>query len=179
METDPNSLRHLFHGVVTECYKIHVGLDDHELTNYIAEVLTEFSNVDRLYRMRDAEGHAVEDIAAMLFASDPVLGSAPSFQAEREIRKHIGDYALFHAGMYPEVVSSGAYGDGQRFLEMVQAGKGSYYVVSQFNVFEYAAVAPLFQRLADSFELCVRGLNRVREELERLSVPNQAQMTMM
>ena len=42
----------------------------------------------------------------MVQASDPVNGSAQSFDAERAVRKHIGDYALFVAGMYPEAMAS-------------------------------------------------------------------------
>jgi hypothetical protein len=57
---------------------------------------------------------------------------------------------------------------------MVQAGKDSYYVVSQFNVFEFAAEAPLFERLAANFESCVYGLNKVRRELERLHIQRGA-----
>ncbi|WP_213807408.1 hypothetical protein [Granulicella sp. dw_53] len=170
METEPYSLRQLFHEVVAECYVKHAGMDDGEVTSYVADLLTDFSNADRLYRLRDAQGRPLEDMATMLLASDPVLGSAPSFEAEREIRKHIGDYTLFHTGMYPELLNSWPHQDGQRYLEMVQAGKDSYYVVSQFNVFEYAVEAPLFERLAESFELCIYGLNKVRGELERLHV---------
>ncbi len=35
-------------------------------------------------------------------AADPVNGTAASFDAERAMRKYIGDYALFVGGMYPE-----------------------------------------------------------------------------
>jgi hypothetical protein len=55
---------------------------------------------------------------------------------------------------------------------MVRAGKESYWIVSQFNVFEYAQEAPLFEKLADSFEGCVYGLTKVRGEMEkRMALP--------
>jgi hypothetical protein len=50
---------------------------------------------------------------------------------------------------------------------MVQAGKESYYIVSQFDLFEYAQEAPFFGRLSGSFEACIYGLNMVRGELDR------------
>jgi hypothetical protein len=40
-------------------------------------------------------------------------------------------------------------------------------VVASFDQFEFRAEAPLFRKLAESFELCVYGLNRVKEDLER------------
>ena len=48
-----------------------------------------------------------EELDAMMLASDPVNGTAPSFDAERAMRKYIGDYALFVAGMVPEAIDSG------------------------------------------------------------------------
>jgi hypothetical protein len=44
----------------------------------------------------------------------------------------------------------------------------SYGVVSAFDQFEYCQVAPLFRRMAESFEYCVYGLNRVKSGLEAL-----------
>jgi len=49
--------------------------------------------------------------------------------------------------------------------ELIQAGKESYFIVSQFNLFEYEQEAPLFARLSDRFERCILGLTLVREEL--------------
>jgi hypothetical protein len=94
-------------------------------------------------------------------------GGHSSFGEERERRKYIGDYTLFFAGMYPE--STHRWGQLQRdsFFEMVQAGKESYYIVSQFDLFEYAQEAPFFARLSGSFEACIYGLNMVRGELDR------------
>jgi hypothetical protein len=140
MVPEQHSLRQLFHSVVADCLFTHVGMDDQEVTGYIADMLTNFTDLDRLNRVRDPKGRPLESVASMLLATDPVYGSAPSFDAEREIRKQIGDYALFHTGLYPELMPGPRCG-GQRYLEMAQAGKDSYYVVSQFNVFEFAAEA--------------------------------------
>ncbi|HEY0757775.1 MAG TPA: hypothetical protein VGD59_00815 [Acidisarcina sp.] len=163
MDTESYSLRQIFHDLVSECYAEHVGMRDSEVSSYVADLLTDFSKSDRLYRLRDGGGRPLDQVDAMLAASDPVHGTAPSFDTERQIRKHIGDYALFLTGMYPESVRR----EEESFFHLVQAGKESYYVVSQFNVFEYAAEAPLFGRLADSFESCIYGLQKVRGELER------------
>jgi hypothetical protein len=163
-----HSLRHLFHEVVAECYDSRVGLRDAEISSYVADLLTDFCRAENIYRIRDAAGNPVREVGEMLLASDPVNGTASSFVEEREFRKHIGDYTLFFTGMYPESMS--CWGDGQResFLEMVQAGKESYYIVSQFDLFEYKQEAPFFARLSGSFEACIYGLNMVRGELDRL-----------
>lgn len=86
------------------------------------------------------------------------------------MRKHIGDYTLFLSGMFPEYVASLPH-RGLRLesvVDYVKAGKESYRIVSSFDQFEYRAEAPLFRRLADSFELCVFGLNMVSQQIEQL-----------
>lgn len=176
MFSEAQSLRQLFHKIVSDCYSRYTGLRDAELTSYVADILSDFADVDRLYGLRDEQGTPIEEVSRMLEASDPVYGTAPSFIAERAIRKHIGDYSLFHAGMYPEIFRSPNHAEGELYQEIVQAGRSSYYVVSQFNVFEYAPEAALFERLAENFELCVYGLNKVRCEFDRLCLRSAAEM---
>lgn len=183
MISQDHELRQFFHNVVAECYCEHVGISDREVTSYIADLLTDFCTSDSLYPIRDGEGRPVKEVAEMLLASDPVHGSAPSFDAEREIRKHIGDYALFCTGMYPESVHKWRENENANLYDMIRAGKESYYIVSTFDLFEYAAEASLFGRLSESFESCMFGLNQVRCEMERkLSgriPPNGAQKFLM
>ena len=59
----------------------------------------------------------------------------------------------------------------ESFIDWMKAGKESYYIVSKFEHFEYAKVAPLFANLSRNFEQCVYGLNRVKNELEEMQHP--------
>ena len=142
---------------------------DHEVSAYVADLLIDFVHVDHLYRIRDARGKRLEEVGEMLVESNPLLG-ASSFERERAVRKHIGDLTLFLMGMFPEYVATlprrGLRLDS--LIDYVKAGKESYRVVAAFDQFEYRHVAPLFLRLADEFEFCVHGLNRVRSDLEAL-----------
>ena len=65
-----------------------------------------FPKPTALFKGRDAAGHPKEELDAMMLAADPVHGTAPSFDAERAMRKYIGDYALFVAGMVPEAIDA-------------------------------------------------------------------------
>ncbi|MGD0730086.1 MAG: hypothetical protein ABR956_02400 [Terracidiphilus sp.] len=167
MQAQAHPLEPFFQQMVRNSYEGKLGLNDPDVTAYVARLLCEFAESDKLYKVRDEEGRPVEELTEMMVAADPVHGSAPSFDAERAVRKHIGDYSLFVAGMYPE-----AMGSSRRLRrrhpslgELIQAGKESYYIVSQFNLFEYEQEAPLFARLSDRFERCILGLTLVREEL--------------
>lgn len=167
MQAQTHPLEPFFQQAVRNSYEGKLGLNDSDVTEYVARLLCEFSESDKLYKVRDEVGRPIEELTEMVQAADPVHGSAPSFDAERALRKHIGDYALFVAGMYPE-----AMGSDRRMRrhqpslgELIHAGKESYYIVSQFNLFEYEKEAPLFARLSDRFERCILGLTLVREEL--------------
>ena len=59
----------------------------------------------------------------------------------------------------------------ENFVDFVKAGKESYYIVSKFDQFEYARLAPLFAKLSKDFESCVYGLNLVKGDLEEMQHP--------
>lgn len=165
MQSHP--LESFFTQAVRNSYEGMLGLNDPGVTGYVARLLCEFSQASNLYKVRDAAGHPLDELDALLEAADPVHGSAPSFDAERAVRKHIGDYALFVSGMYPEALRGRHRSTPASLDELVRTGKQSYYIVSQFNLFEYEQEAPLFARLSDWFERCILGLTLVRNDLQR------------
>jgi hypothetical protein len=157
-----DSLRRFF----AQMIRRHVA-GDPMVADYISGLLAEFAHVDSLYRIRNSKGRRLEDVGEMLLESNPLL-EARSFDRERQVRKHIGDYTLFLSGVFPEYVAAlprrGLRLDSM--IDYVRAGKESYRVVAAFDVFEYRHEAPLFRKLADSFEFCVYGLNQMKRELE-------------
>ena len=157
-------LRRLFAGLVAKQLP-----GDREVAEYVTNLLLDFVHADHMYRIRNARGKRLDEVGEMLIESNPLLEAA-SFEREREVRKHIGDYTLFLTGMFPEYVATlprrGLRLDS--LIDYVKAGKESYRIVASFDQFEYRRVAPLFRRLAEQFEYCVYGLNRVKDDLEML-----------
>src|SRR5258705_8337928 len=173
MTSEAHPLQQLFVELVGRHYAEEIGIRDPQVISYVAHLLSEFCDAEQLYKIRSTAGKPLGDVGEMLLESDPVYGPAPSFDRERQVRKHIGDFTLFFAGMFPERVNQ--YRLRRQRLEglvdWMKAGKGSYYIVSKFEHFEYAKVAPLFANLSRNFEECVYGLNRVKNELEELQHP--------
>ena len=161
-------LEPFFQQAVRNSYEGKLGLNDPDVTGYVARLLCEFSDAGNLYKVRDETGRPIEELEDMVRAADPVHGTAASFDQERALRKHIGDFALFVGGMYPEATGSGHRQRRHQpsLDELIRAGKESYFIVSQFNLFEYEHEAPLFARLSDGFERCILGLTLVRDELK-------------
>jgi len=164
---EENPLRKLFEEIVFGCYSQSSELNDAEISNYVAGILTDFAETEQLYRIRDHRGRPLREVSDMLVASDPVYGEAYSFPREREVRKHIGDYSLFFTGMFPESAQWLRRNQQESLQALKRAGKESYYIVSQFDVFEFEQEAPLFARLAEGFDACADGLTQVRKELDR------------
>lgn len=173
MNSGSNVLQDFFDGLVCQTFASTIGLRDGDLTAYISEMLASFCQSEELYKIRNAAGSNLSDVGEMLLESDPVYGPAPSFDREREIRKHIGDYTLFFAGMFPESINHYRLRRQrlENLVDFIKAGKESYYIVSKFDVFEYAEAAPLFAKLSAKFEDCVCGLNMVKNELDVMQHP--------
>src|SRR5919109_4188033 len=174
MIPESHPLQQMFRESVTRNFAAPgVHIRDQQVTGYISTILCEFCDADQLFKIRNAAGRPLSDVGEMLLESDPVYGDAPSFDRERQVRKHIGDYTLFFTGMYPESINKYRLRRDriENFVDWMKAGKESYYIVSKFEFFEYSKVAPLFAKLSDNFEQCVYGLNQVKNELQEMQHP--------
>ena len=172
MQVQSNPLEPFFHQAVRSSYEGRLGLAP-AITSYVSHMLCEFADTDNLFRLHDAKGRSIEKLDEMVRASDPIHGTARSFIAERSIRKYIGDYTLFIAGMCPEAIESDPSKGSQKptLAELIRVGKESYYIVSQFNVFEYEKEAALYGQLSNTFEHCILGLAIARRDLWRTINP--------
>jgi hypothetical protein len=144
--------------------------DKAEVADYIEEqILCEFISAENLYKIRDASGRSLEDIADMLLEGN-VLLNASSFDREFQVHKHIGDYTLFMLSMFP---SSLVTKKGKEFIlgkivipdaslseHYMLQGQRSYRIAAEF------ANRELFHELASNFSLYKNILELVRIYLE-------------
>jgi hypothetical protein len=173
MVEESHPLQQLFQDLVGRHYAEEIGIRDPQIVAYVSHLLAEFCEADQLFKIRNSSHRPLDDVGEMLIESDPVYGPAPSFDRERQVRKHIGDFTLFFAGMFPESINHFRLRRQrvENLVDLVKAGKESYYIVSKFEYFEYTKVAPLFAQLSNKFEECVFGLNRVKDELAEMQHP--------
>ena len=157
-------LRRLFAGLTEQTFLTTVGMGDPPLFDYLALLLARFIHVDRIYRLRDTEGTRLEQVAEMMVEAEAL----PEGRTRREIHRHIGDFALFWTGVYPEALRrmrSVLLKD--HFIDYCEQGKRSYYIASTFADEPYREESAVLRRLADQFEIVAYGLNQVRKEWER------------
>ncbi|MHC4695161.1 MAG: hypothetical protein ACYTFA_00285 [Planctomycetota bacterium] len=163
---DNHPLRRLFCGLVEHAFCAEVGVCDPELTGYLADLLVDFTHVDRLNTVRNARGKGLEQIAAMLMVLADDL-PRNSLERDRTMYRQIGDYTLFWAGVYPEHLRHASSHPQDVLLDYVNQGRRSYAIVSDLADENDAPSPSLFRHLSEEFEFCLYGLGLVRRELER------------
>ncbi len=168
MKQTADYLKPFFNPIVRQAFSPFIELRDERMQEYVAGVLAEFCASDRLWSICDTGGKPIIRMENLIERADPILGSAASFGEERNVRQHIGDYALFLAGVFPESFRSSRtrwVDQPKDPVEIVKTGKESYLIVALFDEVENPGEAPLFKKLSRHFELCAGGLRRMAHEI--------------
>lgn len=164
-------LRQLFGALVQRTFLQQLGVHEPGVPEYVSGLLVNFIHRDQIFRIRDARGRPLEEVAEMLMEGDVRL-NATSFDREREVHKHIGDFTLFWTGIYPEMLRYlRAPSRRDHLIDYVQQGRLSYRIASTFTHGPYSQEAPILRALSEEFELCMIGLNLVRRELDAIGNP--------
>lgn len=167
-------LRKLFTSLAERTFANELKWSDRNVSGYLANLLVDFTHVDRLNRIRDGRGKQVQEVATLLLEADLLL-NAGTMEREREVHRHIGDFTLFMVGLFPEFLKriklQTLVHHPDYLIDYVRVGKKSYRNVSEFNFGEFRESVPLFRKLSENFEVCVMGLGYIRESLKRLSGP--------
>ena len=97
----PPDLRAFFARLVLPGFA-ELGIADRAVSDYVIDLLARFARTDQLYRIRDARGQQIETIAEMLveLARQHEPERRWAFDRAVEIRRHVGDYALFSSGLF-------------------------------------------------------------------------------
>src|SRR5579872_3451414 len=93
------SLYRFFSGLAEFTFQTRLGIADPPLVDYIAVLLTRFIHRDAIYKVRNPAGRPLEEVAEMLVEAEARIGDA-----RREVHRHIGDFALFWTGLFPETL---------------------------------------------------------------------------
>jgi hypothetical protein len=158
-------LRRLFAGLTEQTFNAALGVADPPLTDYLSSLLSRFIHLDALYRLKNASGKRLEEVAEMMIEAEAM---PPEGRTTREVHRHIGDFTLFWTGVYPEALHKLRHAlSKDQFIDYCEQGKRSYYIASTFEDEPFREEAPVLRRLSSEFELCAYGLNQVRREWEK------------
>ena len=132
----------------------------HGVRDYLSEsILARFVHVDNLYIIRDARGRPLVEVAELLLEAhaDPRAG----YERSVELHQHVGDYALFMAGLFPQSLARFRPIDESKDVILMEVGwivvpfetAQDYYVEYGRRGYQQAAKLwePLDRKQADLF----------------------------
>ena len=141
------------------------GIEQRAVADYVAEVLTEFSHVERMQCVIKGQARPFDYFCDMLAALQ-TADDTTSFY----IRAHIGNHSLFMSGIFPDRIRlrtelKGA--PGLRYYE--ELGRANYRVASDHRLAHKYDLAEIFDTLAERFQVTRLALNDLGERLITLS----------
>ncbi len=155
----------MFRELVATNISRHVAANDAESVEvYLTDLLVEFLHTDSIFAIKDQSGKPLRSVIEMMGEGDVRL-TANSFDREREVHKHIGDYIMFWGGIYPDFLRQMKVDSAVAIAcDYTRVGQDSYRVVSSFAHPPYDDEAPLFRKLSDGFADYTFVLARVGAE---------------
>jgi hypothetical protein len=149
-------LKRFFNTIVRRAFW-ELGIAEQPVVEHVSDMLTEFANVEHVYRMRSLEGKRIDSLVDMM-RELPGAGGRARLEREREVRCYIGNYSLFMSGMFRAHAERGGYLDFY-----METGRRSYWAVSEFDLALYRTGFLLFQDLSKRFEIYAGALDYVRK----------------
>ena len=143
----------MFTDLVQSQVSRHIATTGHDdVAAYLTELLLEFVRTDSIFSIKDKTGKPLRSVFEMMAEGDIRL-NAESFERERQVHKHIGDFILFWSGVYPDHLSKIKV---HTMLDLVcdysRQARESYHLVSTFDHEPYDDQAPTFRKLSEGFD---------------------------
>lgn len=165
--TPSDRLKQLFSGLTEHTFLTRMGVADPPLIDYLAGMLSRFVHTDAIYQFRGSSGKPITELSELINEADTLPEGG---HTRREFYRHIGDMALFWAGLFPEALERNPGGWGSyAVLNYTRCGKRSYLIASSYEGEQFSNESPILRRLSEQFELCATGLREVRRDWEVLA----------
>ncbi len=143
-----------------------LGMSEEDIEVYLTNLLVGFLHNDNMFSIMDRTGRPVDSIAEMLMEGD-VLHNATSFDRERQVHRHIGDFLLFSSSLFPEFLREMKLRDARdMLLDVNHQARESYHIASTFDHEPYATEARTFEKLSRRFEAYQASLLLVRASFD-------------
>lgn len=152
---------HFYFYVLVRHVLLREDIRDRDVADYVAELLSEFAAQQRWRRPHPDEPHPMEYLHEMIAVLDRSEG-----EKRFEMQAHIGNYALFLAGLFPghlarRMERRGAPGVG--FYE--EMGSAHFRLAGAHDLARRMELEAVFNTLGDAFHLTRVALNHLGENL--------------
>ena len=151
----------LFLYVVARHAMLQSGEDDAILADYAASILLHFGLRDRATRVADADDEVFDTLVSLVGAVD-----GPDARRTLLVRAHLGNYALWLAGLFPDFIERRRFRRGGPNLDYYdEMGQRGFRLAADHRLANEHGLRPLFTRAAERFPVMRVALNRVSDTL--------------
>ncbi|MFL5580216.1 MAG: hypothetical protein ACJ8AO_07575 [Gemmatimonadaceae bacterium] len=151
----------LFSYVVVRHALRRAGEDDRVMADYVASILLHFGLRGRATRIADTDDECYETLAELL--EDANDGDA---QRSFLVRQHLGNYALWLSGLFPDFIESRRWRRGGPDLGYYEElGRRGFQLAADHRLAADHGLATLFATAAARFPLLRAALNGVSDAL--------------
>lgn len=151
----------LFSYVLVRHALLQVGEKDRVLADYAASVLLHFGLRDRAQRIHAADDQSYDTLAALLADSDGIEPRRAFL-----VRAHLGNYALWMSGMFPDHIAQRVHRRGGPPLEYYEEmGRRGFQMAAEHRLANEHGVALLFALASERFPVLRVALNRISDAL--------------
>jgi hypothetical protein len=138
-----------------------LGEDDRRLADYVAAVLMHFGMRDNAHRVSAADDQVYDSLASLLADVDD-----PDGRRSFLVRTHLGNYALWLSGLFPDYIEHRKWRRGGPDLGYYEEmGRKGYQLAAGHRLADDHGLATLFATAADRFGLLRAALNDVSDAL--------------
>ncbi len=149
----------LFAYVIVRHAMQSVGEHDRVLADYVASIMLHFGLQQRAYRIGEADDATYDTVAELLAAVD-----GPDARRAFLARAHLGNYALWLSGMFPEYIAGRHHRRGAPDLDYYEeAGRRGYQLAADHRLASEHGLVNLYASAAERFPLLRVALNRVSD----------------
>ena len=137
----------------------HLGIDDRTVSDYVAELLAEFSENTHLACPVAIPNASPECVVDMILAMQ-----GRNEEEQFTVNAHIGNYALFMTGLFPERIAARREHRGAPGINYYEGmGSQHYNVASHSPLADKYGVSSVFHDLSEAFHDVRVALNTMRE----------------
>lgn len=151
----------LFAYVVVRHALRRLGEDDRVLADYVASVFVHFGLRDRALRVSDTDDQTYDTLAALCADLDD-----PDGRRSFLVRTHLGNYALWLSGVFPDHIEHRKWRRGGPDLDYYEEmGRRGFQLAADHRLAEDHGMATLYATAAERFGLLRTALNDVSDAL--------------
>ena len=162
--TDQLSISQQFYFyVLTRHIFMQNGLTDRMVADYVASLLWHFSSTPNMFQPQTAAERSFQYLSDILLA----LQKADASEAFM-LRVHMGNYALFMAGIFHESVERRRQRGGPDCSFYEGIGSASFAEVARHGAARRLSLNPIYEQLASEFRGVRKALNQFADQLIHL-----------